>query len=432
MKKMLLAGLLLFVLQVAGAQKVYFIYIQSEAGTPFFVKMGDKVASATASGYLILPKLVDSVYTFSVGKAGEAANESRFSVTIDKKDRGFLLKETDGKIGLFDLQALTLLQPIAAAASSGKAMAKRSDAFTVLLAQAANDPSLLDVRGETTAAVLPERQNTEPTPAVIVSTKEPERREPVVENNEPQPKDTITTNAIARETLKEQAAESGAVSQSEAAAPMPETAKDNTTTTGSSPEVAQQTPVPAEPVFKRSVITRKSESSTTEGFGLVFLDASENATDTIRILIPNPTSVLRKEEDKDGDSKKFLNITNVDTAKADTSVAIANEKLRAAEKRSRCITAASEMDFRKLRKNMAAEKNDNAMIAAAEKAFKKNWFSTDQLCKLSSLFLTPSGKYKFFDAAYGHISNQEQYALVQSELNDARYINRFQMLIAKQ
>jgi hypothetical protein len=39
--------------------------------------------------------------------------------------------------------------------------------------------------------------------------------------------------------------------------------------------------------FIRSVVLRKSESSTTEGFGLVFIDNQNGAIDTIRLLIPN-------------------------------------------------------------------------------------------------------------------------------------------------
>jgi hypothetical protein len=98
---------------LADAQKVYFIYIQSDNNTPFYVKTGDKVTSSTASGYLILSNLVDSVYQFTVGKTGQAAVESRFSVPVNKQDRGFLLQEADGKFSLFDLQAMTSLQPLA-------------------------------------------------------------------------------------------------------------------------------------------------------------------------------------------------------------------------------------------------------------------------------------------------------------------------------
>ena len=81
---------------------------------------------------------------------------------------------------------------------------------------------------------------------------------------------------------------------------------------------------------------------------------------------------------------------------------------------------------------MAARESEDAMVDEAKKFFKKTCFSTEQIKSLSSLFLTSGGKYQFFDAAYAHVSNQEQYAALQSELSDAYYVNRFKALIANQ
>lgn len=419
MKKILLAGILFFIMQVAGAQKIYFIYIQSEAGTPFFVKTGEKVASSTASGYLILPKLVDSVYTFAVGVTGQAAaGESRFSVTINKRDRGFLLRQTDGKFSLFDLQTLTSLQSLASAAASNETVAKRTDAFTVLLAQAANDPSLLEVRA--TPAVLPETlKSAEPTTAVAANITEPG-------NEIKEPAESFADTTFVKDVAVTTPVEDNKI--------LIET---------SNPDPAQQsvlvkqedlqTAAPEETEsYKRSIVTRKSESSTSEGFGLIFLDDTEGVVDTIRITIPNQSLAIRKEESEDGDLKKFLNMTNIDTTKVAITVDAANEEINAGKKRKGCAVSATEKDFLKLRKNMVAEESDDAMIKEAQKAFKKLCFSTGQIKNLSSLFLAASGKYHFFDAAYGHVSDQEQYAVLQAELNEDYYVNRFKALIAKQ
>ncbi|HEY0750883.1 MAG TPA: DUF4476 domain-containing protein, partial [Chitinophagaceae bacterium] len=71
------------------------------------------------------------------------------------------------------------------------------------------------------------------------------------------------------------------------------------------PPVKQEEATSTEPVseYKKSQVTRRAESSTTEGFGLVFLDNMDGVTDTIRLLIPNPkiqlinnTSQPTKEE----------------------------------------------------------------------------------------------------------------------------------------
>jgi hypothetical protein len=57
---------------------------------------------------------------------------------------------------------------------------------------------------------------------------------------------------------------------------------------------------------------------------------------------------------------------------------------------------AIEDDFFKLRKKMAGQNNDDAMITEAKKTFKTKCFSTTQVRNLSALFLTDESKYKFF------------------------------------
>jgi hypothetical protein len=56
---------------LSHAQKIYFIYLQTETGEPFFIRLNDKLYSSTASGYLILPRLIDSNYTFKLGFPGK-------------------------------------------------------------------------------------------------------------------------------------------------------------------------------------------------------------------------------------------------------------------------------------------------------------------------------------------------------------------------
>jgi hypothetical protein len=382
---------------------------------------------------------LDSTYQFTIGKPGQAAAESRFSVSMGKKDHGYLLREADGKFNLFDLQSLTLLQPVAAAGTSGEPVAKRTDAFTVLLAQAANDPSLLEVRTASASTAQSGLKNkTEATSAVAITTKENDQ-EPETSAPLPQAADAASNTAKDTNTATDVVA---APPANEAITKQEPKAQDSTqqetitdtaqqTVAVKEEQTAPQT-TPEEKPYKPSVVTRKSESSTSEGFGLVFLDATEAAVDTIRILIPNQSFSYTKDDEGHEDSKKFLDISNVDTAKTTLGVDEANDKLSAAKKSKSCKAEATDKDFTKLRKNMTAKESDDAMIGEAQKFFKKSCFSTNQIRNLSALFLSASGKYHFFDAAYGHVSDQEQYAALQSELNDTYYVNRFKALIAKQ
>ena len=190
---------------------------------------------------------------------------------------------------------------------------------------------------------------------------------------------------------------------------------------------------PAENYLKSKVI-RKSESSNTDGFGLVFLDEYTNGKrDTIRILIPNPPPVVPtyqlKTEPKQED-KKFLDIPAPDNNRA----AAEQQGLKTTTPgntvtKNSCSDVASDNDFMKLRKKMAAESTDEGMISEAKKSFKAKCYSTEQVRNLSALFLTASGKYSFFDVSYAHVSDMENFPSLQSELKDEYFINRFKAML---
>src|SRR6266496_1228011 len=108
MKKVTLALFCFFFSATLMAQKIYFVYLQTEDHQPFFVRMNEKVYSSTASGYLILSKLIDSVYNYKVGFPGKNV-DLNFSTVINKKDHGFLLRNFGDKgWGLIDLQTLSI------------------------------------------------------------------------------------------------------------------------------------------------------------------------------------------------------------------------------------------------------------------------------------------------------------------------------------
>ena len=125
-----------------SAQKVYFIYLQSDNYSPFYVKMNDRIYSSTNSGYLILSNLLDSVYTFSIGFPS-SQSEAKFTVKLSSKDKGFLIKNFNSGLGLFDLQNLTITNEEKDEAPKNISFIKRNDDFSSLLSKAANDTSLL-------------------------------------------------------------------------------------------------------------------------------------------------------------------------------------------------------------------------------------------------------------------------------------------------
>ncbi len=82
---------------VVQAQQKHFIYVQSEDRQPFAVVLGGKVFSSSDYGYVIIPRLNDSTYNFTVSFPMNKFPDQYFTCKINKKDAGFVLKnQTNG------------------------------------------------------------------------------------------------------------------------------------------------------------------------------------------------------------------------------------------------------------------------------------------------------------------------------------------------
>ncbi len=291
MNRFILAVLLMVSVSTGFSQKVYFVYLQADSSQPFFVKMNDRVYSSTSSGYLILSKLVDTTYRVSIGFPQNKWPERQFSLTINRKDHGYLLKNFGDKgWGLYDLQTMAIQMPVQQTGttdSSSKSKNNKVSAFTEILSRAADDPSLKE---RPILASLDEKK-----PEVITK---------------PSPKidDEKKVELITQQVKKE---------ESKAVQPDSSTARRELAKLGTSEPVKEKKEeikmaVPA--VYKQSVVTRKSESSTTEGFGLIFIDQFENGgSDTIRVLIPNPKAVVNENKEVAKEEKKFLDFSTDST-----------------------------------------------------------------------------------------------------------------------
>ena len=144
MKKITILLLALVYFTCAKAQKVYFIYLQSENQQPFYARMGERVHNSTPGGYLILSKLRDSTYSMNIGVQGSQTPEQLFSITLNKKDQGYLLKNFgESGWGLFNFQSLAITKPAQInQVNLVKTEKRESNSFTDLLAKAADDSTL--------------------------------------------------------------------------------------------------------------------------------------------------------------------------------------------------------------------------------------------------------------------------------------------------
>lgn len=461
MKKLHLCLLFSLTVLSASSQKVYFIYIQTEYEQPFFVKMNEKIQSSTASGYIILSKLVDSTYSFSIGFPQNKWAEQNFSVSVNKKDHGFLLKNFGEKgWGLFDLQTLAVQMAVTRKASVDNRPIPENNTvseFTEILSKAADDPSLKEkpaqpkgeekktevvvqdiIKKEEQKAEVKEPEASKPAEVIeVISVKKGDAKTDSKEATVIKPVETIGEAVINKEETKIEVSASSVIKPAIAVEePLLERKVEDTVQAKDQRESVITEVVTSES-FKASQVKKWSESSTTEGFGLVFIDDYDNGMkDTIRLVIPNPKPAVSVIKDEPKEEKKFLDISTetgeketgkVAQVKPDITLSVTNADKAAHN--NNCTELATENDFFKLRKRMAAVESDDDMISEAREYFKEKCFSTEQLKNLGTLFLTDEGKYKFFDASYKYVTDLETFNSLQNELKDEYYLSRFKAMI---
>lgn len=446
MKHLQFGLLILFLFSLLGlkAQQNHFIYIQTENKQPFYVKLDKKLYSSSASGYLIVPKLKEGTYNLSIGFPKSEWTEQDMLCTIDKNDLGYLLKNFGSKgWGLFNLQTLDVVM----ASDNGKVnnveVVNNTDAFSNMLSNVVNDSTI--------------RQTETVKEEVKVSAKEAEKTPPVSSKEIEPVKDQVAVESP-KDELK--------LSEVKEVKTTPAVTKEIEKT-----EIVKDQVVAINDT--RSTISRSLFNKNTDGTEMVFIDEANGKKDTIRVFIPadknsvpvveekpkeiekpkeEPKTEPVKQEEKAKDSR-FLEIElpnpnkkpegkkpfenkvteNKDISKGETK----NQDDKPVEQiiqktpmiNSDCKSYASDEDFLKLRKKMAAEDNDDDMITLAKKLFKTKCFTVEQVKNLSVLFLKDSRKYAFFDMAYPFVSDSHNFSTLQNQLSETYYINRFQVMI---
>ena len=457
-----------------NAQKIYFIYLQTETGEPFFIRMNDKLYSSEPSGYLILPRLKDSTYKFKLGFPSKDIDLD-FTTSLNKKDHGYLIKNLGDKgWALFDLQSLDLqMSSSGAKKETGLNNNTNTDvqvnAFTALLAKATDDPSL--------------RQN-------AVFAKESEKKPVIVQTVEKEERRPAATDAVAKQDKKPDQVTQPVTKADEN--------KTGAVSIGDQGADSQKNAVNQAETYKRSEVVKLSEGSSADGFESIYVDQNSDGTkDTVRVFIPseknataikesskndsvvetknlasdtsqvmkvakeepkkeepkkwwqisigkNKTEAAAKEEPKNNPANETKNIsTPSDTSQATAKVkeepkkeenkkwwqiSIGKDKGQTGENK-KCQTVANNDDFLKLRRKMAARTNDDAMLDEAKKYFKSTCFSTEQIKNLSTMFLSNASKFNFFSVAYNYTTDVENFSSLQSELKDEAYISRFKELV---
>jgi hypothetical protein len=461
------------------AQQNHFIYIQTDNKQPFYVKVDKSIYSSSFSGHLIIAKLKSGNYALVVGFPKNEWPEQTLHCTVEDKDLGYLLKNFGGKgWGLYNLQSLAVSMADGQEKKSDVAVTTKSDAFSNLLSTVVNDSTIRqnDVAREEIKKPVVEETKAVPTKVsdpVKPGVAEAPKIEPVADMaviSKEEMKKTVTeapktVPPIVSEPVKPGVAEGpkaqpvadvAIIAKEEIKKPVAEE------TTGTSSQVsAPPKPGLAEvskvaPIADAVVISKKLSKKTAKGMEIVYLETGGGLQDTINIFIPADDEIVQSkqvnlpEETKvkedvntkqlepvqPGETKKetkFLAIdlpnpnSTVSEVKTDTMVKQSNPKGGLVN--SDCKIFATDEDFLKLRKKMAAAENTDDMIGIAKKVLKTKCFTTEQVKNLSVLFLSDNGKYDFFDASYPYVSDAKNFETLEGQLTDSYYINRFKVMI---
>lgn len=441
------------------AQQNHFVYLQTENKQPFYIKLDNKIFSSSASGYVIIPKLQDGAYALTIGFPKNEWPEQNVSCNVNKKDAGYLLKDFGEKgWGLFNLQTMEVVMSGSKPAVKTAALDNtKTDIFSNTLSNVVNDPSIIK-KAEEKPAVKEEVKSVEAPPqkemlstqslAVVndssVSNNKAEKplvKEEVKPASEAFKKDELATQVLVRITklLSTKTAEGTEMiyidmeggSADTIRLFIPEEKKELVTQLNKEDSqiivrIPAKEEIKKEEVKKEEVNTGENKQQVPQASEVNKPETKNNDPKFIDIELPNPNA------------KKDTIAIQVKPVITD-SVKIIPEK-QAIEKpkeviakpaigNSDCKSFATEDDFLKLRKKMAAENNDDDMVNVAKKVFRSRCFTTEQVKNLSVLFLKDEGKYKFFDTAYPFVSDSFNFNTLEAQLNDNYFITRFKAMI---
>ncbi len=470
------------------AQDQHFIYLQTENNQPFYVRMNGKVFSSTSGGYVILSKLTNGNYQLFTGFPKNEYPEQEFQVTIDGNDEGFLLKKLENGWSLFNIETLALTEGVNTkpVQQEKKTATVSNDPFATLLADAVKDSSILENEvvakppevevdkpdtSKTVASVITEKAPVDSVAIQHVEVKKDTLQETVSAKNETAPATKIIpadTVAVSEKATTPIVSDSAAISSS---LPSKENAfkrillvnekgglelvyvdialKDtiriflpvsinNINREEQTAKVIYNPPVKdtAALTITPTVIADNSVQSTKKDNDKRMGNVDSIVTAPKQDSVAIPGSVVAPEKQEQENQKVPEPVESnlqKDTAAVEKKVEDPNrpQVIYSSSVNSDCKDFATNKDFLRLRKKMAAETDNDKMIEVARKYFRSKCFTTDQIRNLSYLFLNDEGKYKFFDAAYPFASDSNEYHTLESQLKDAYYINRFRAMIHK-
>ena len=411
--------ILLFFTSLVHAQPQHFIFLQTEGDQPFFVKQSERTLPSGSSGFVLLSGLADSSQLIRIGFPDNRFPEQQFRVPFNGNDRGFVARQTPTQTWV--LQDLQSNESIAAESTPGqfRIETKKVSRFTEVLAKASGDPTLLY--------------------DLIRITPEVPVGEAIVQNG-PDKTDTLTAAPGIDSTgltrlMQDTAAvipggtvpvamigtadtiQSPVRDSLPSVAVLPESEQDKTNLFKSEPELqdtvkgvfpgdtSAQATIRTE-TYTPSRITRRSESSTTAGFGLTFTDEQGSTIDTIRILIP-----------RDSGSVRLMSAMEEPVS------------MKPERRPVTCEQVADQAAIIKLRRRMEKAPDEEGMLKESGRFIRSNCLLTAQVRELGTLFPTEAGRVGLYAQVYPKIADASRFVELATGLEDEVSREKFRSIM---
>ncbi len=454
----------------------HFMYIQSEEGTPFYIKMKDSILSSTQSGYLVLNQVRKGTYPIIVGLAKKKVPEAAFKIVIDDSgDKGYMLRTMAGKLQLVNIQSKQVLQPAEVATSAGNRIlpstiagigeeqteqqesqqpeaeplagttppsatagekpaeaspaAPEENPFETMLnaVTGGSTPSQPVTKKEEPAAAEAQPEENASTAADVATVAAPEEKKPEAEDKKKEPSFFDLLNPDSNTAAKERQEPQPAI--------MPETAQ---------PDPASP-PANAAPNLTFIDFPSDAEQGKQE-------EKADNVQPNVRAddNVYNDTIItsgkeLRKWKRQQRLAKQQKNnpegslfdrlLEKVDTVAVDSGSSSVASPLFGDDQRQQeevagasnvlCNEIADEQYFNKVRRRVASKKSAEAMLRTANRYLSDDkCYTVGQIKQLAYLFPSDDFRLQFLKTAYLHCSDKDDYQSLVETLSSQHYQNR--------
>lgn len=390
---------------VLHAQQKHFIYVQSEDKQPFAIVMNGKVYSSSDYGYIILPKLTDGDYNFTVSFPLNKFPDQSFTCSINKKDAGYILKNNSDGWALENMQTQKSI-------TSGSNTTAKSNAFGDMLSDVVSDSDLT--------------------------------KKDISANNSPVT--NITNETVAASGTVTDAANTGFITKANA---QPQKIAESKLDTGTSMLFVDKSQsgvdtinvfIPSEKTDSVAATTNGNEASpgniAAENSQSVNPVTTTPTTNSDTALQENVTSNTQKENNNSVVNNQSSDVSNPFYKSENNNAVVDSTQTNqpptnntSAAIKEDCSKMITDEDFNKLKRKMFVQKNTNEMIQYAVRFLNNKCITTDQVKTLGYLFSSDDGRYNLYDALYNYVYDYGNYSQLASSILDSYYKKRFAAML---